>query len=1081
MESDSTVWSRYLTSFNSLTGASVGLSEETEVSLSDEISISAVPTITSVTLTATSALNRTSDNLSASISGLSAGANVTYNWYVNGTSITVLNMPMTNASWSPDAQTTYDFSGYNNNGTLGTNLLADLAEPNYTVSCVIGGCYVFDGINDSINVGNASSLNFLSNESFSISLWFKTSDTGNDFIGKSSGTDIQGYQFYQGSNSDELSFAIGDGTNVPLITTSGLNLSNGLWHQAMAVRDVDSDRLFIYVDGEIKKSGTDTTTKNLTPAVNLLIGQKISSSTAYFNGSMDEVRIYKRALSYEQAKVLYVTEGTQFANNLTEARETLIGQAWNVSATPIDSMGLNGSTYFSTNLINIAAINNTAPTITSASISPSNPTTADNLTANVSSLTDANGDDITVTYNWYVNGTSITVLNLPFTSHLYSSNESYTEDYSSNNNAGFLGYAGIGDPFEPVFTQNCTICSCYTFDGVDDFISAGNASSLNFLSNESFSISLWFKTSDTGNDFIGKSSGTDIQGYQFYQGSNSDELSFAIGDGTNVPLITTSGLNLSNGLWHQAMAVRDVDSDRLFIYVDGEIKKSGTDTTTKNLTLAVNLLIGQKISSSTAYFNGSMDEVRIYKRALSYEQAKVLYVTEGTQFANNLTEARETLIGQAWNVSATPIDSMGLNGSTYFSTNLINIAAINNTAPTITSTSITPANPTTSDNLTANVSSLTDANGDDITVTYNWYVNGTSITVLNLPFTSHLYSSNESYTEDYSSNNNAGFLGYAGIGDPFEPVFTQNCTIGSCYTFDGVDDFISAGNASSLNFLSNESFSISLWFKTSDTGNDFIGKSSGTDIQGYQFYQGSNSDELSFAIGDGTNVPLITTSGLNLSNGLWHQAMAVRDVDSDRLFVYVDGVLKQNAADTTTKNLTPAVNLLIGQKISSSTAYFNGSMDEVRIYRRALSPSEVARLNLSESINHTNNIIVLNETLAGDIWNATATPIDARGMNGSTLWSQRVRINDTLPVIVLYLPVNATTFSVFQPVIFNFTVIDDYDTTFNCNLTLNSAVNQTNSSVGNSTFTLFNVSITSGASHNWSVSCADSFHANTSV
>ncbi|HLC80389.1 MAG TPA: hypothetical protein VJG31_01320, partial [Candidatus Nanoarchaeia archaeon] len=95
MESDSTVWSRYLTSFNSLTGASVGLSEETEVSLSDEISISAVPTITSVTLTATSALNRTSDNLSASISGLSAGANVTYNWYVNGTSITVLNMPMT--------------------------------------------------------------------------------------------------------------------------------------------------------------------------------------------------------------------------------------------------------------------------------------------------------------------------------------------------------------------------------------------------------------------------------------------------------------------------------------------------------------------------------------------------------------------------------------------------------------------------------------------------------------------------------------------------------------------------------------------------------------------------------------------------------------------------------------------------------------------------------------------------------------------------------------------------------------------------------------------------------------------------
>src|SRR3989344_5297000 len=218
------VLSKYLTPFNSLTGASVGLTEEiisnqsivigdsgtpstseasispSDVSLSGEISISAAPTITSVTLTATSALNRTSDNLSASISGLSTGANATYNWYVNGTSITVLSMPMTNASWSPDAQTTYDFSGYNNNGTLGTNLLADVAEPNYTTSCVIGGCYIFDGRNDTINVGNASNLNFAANESFSISVWFKAAafTTGDHLIDKR-GTSGPGYSLGTGS------------------------------------------------------------------------------------------------------------------------------------------------------------------------------------------------------------------------------------------------------------------------------------------------------------------------------------------------------------------------------------------------------------------------------------------------------------------------------------------------------------------------------------------------------------------------------------------------------------------------------------------------------------------------------------------------------------------------------------------------------------------------------------------------------------------------------------------------------------------------------------------------------------------
>ncbi len=247
LESNPNVLSGYLTPFNSLTGASVGVSEETttsssEVSSSGEISISAVPTITSVTLTATSGLNRTSDNLTVSVSGLSAGANVTYNWYVNGTSITVLNMPMTNASWSPGGQTTYDFSGYNNNGTLGTNLLADVAEPNYTASCVIGGCYVFDGRNDTINVGNASNLNFLANESFSISLWFKTDKTGRDIVSK--GT-TNFYRLNQLAGSDEIAFVTTtSGASTQSIFSSGLNLSNGQWHQIIATRDVNSDYLF---------------------------------------------------------------------------------------------------------------------------------------------------------------------------------------------------------------------------------------------------------------------------------------------------------------------------------------------------------------------------------------------------------------------------------------------------------------------------------------------------------------------------------------------------------------------------------------------------------------------------------------------------------------------------------------------------------------------------------------------------------------------------------------------------------------------------------------------------------------------
>ena len=1088
LESDSNMLNRYLTPFNSLTGASVGFPDEaiassSEVSLSGEVSLSAVPTITAVTLTATSALNRTSDNLSASVSGLSAGTNVTYNWYLNGASITVLNMPMTNASWSPDAQTTYDFSGYNNNGTLGTNLLADVAEPNYTTSCVIGGCYIFDGRNDTINVGNASNLNFAANESFSISVWFKAAafTTGDHLIDKR-GTSGPGYSLGTGSiAASTLDFNVWGASGSPQASKTGLSANQ--WYHAVGVRDTASDRIFLYVNGVLAENTADSTTGHINSTNSVTIGSRVDQSAGFFfNGSIDEVRIYRRALSEAQIKALYNSESTNYANNLTVEQEILPGEAWNVSATPIDFQGQNGTTYFSTNLINIAAINNTAPSITSASLSPANPTTSDNLTSTVSGLTDANGDSTNVTYNWYVNGTSITVLNLPFTYHMFSSNETYTNDFSGNGNDGVIGYNGRGDPLEPQFNRDCAIGGCYTFDGVNDFISAGNASNLNFAANESFSISVWFKAAafTTGDHLIDKR-GTSGPGYSLGTGSiAASTLDFNVWGASGSPQASKTGLSANQ--WYHAVGVRDTASDRIFLYVNGVLAENTADSTTGHINSTNSVTIGSRVDQSAGFFfNGSIDEVRIYRRALSEAQIKALYNSESTNYANNLTVEQEILPGEAWNVSATPIDFQGQNGTTYFSTNLINIAAINNTAPSITSASLSPANPTTSDNLTSTVSGLTDANGDSTNVTYNWYVNGTSITVLNLPFTYHMFSSNETYTNDFSGNGNDGVIGYNGRGDPLEPQFNRDCAIGGCYTFDGVNDFISVGNASNLNFAANESFSISLWFNSAKFSvGDYLLDKRGASGPGYFLATDSAAaSTLNFDVVGASGSPQASKTGLSANQ--WYYAVGVRDTASDRIFLYVNGILAENTADSTTGHINSTNPVTIGSRTDQSAGFFfNGSIDEVRIYRRALTSQEVAALNLSESINHTNNIMVLNETLAGDIWNATATPIDSNGQNGSTLWTQRVRINDTLPVIVLYLPVNATNFASFQPVIFNFTVIDDYDTIFDCNLTLNSVTNQTNSSVNNNTVTTFNISITSGDSYNWSISCADSFHTNTS-
>jgi hypothetical protein len=60
----------------------------------------------------------------------------------------------------------------------------------------------------------------------------------------------------------------------------------------------------IYIDGVLVKSGAKTLNTNGT---NLLLGAALDNS-GYWNGSLDEIRVYDRALSAAEALSLYNTE-----------------------------------------------------------------------------------------------------------------------------------------------------------------------------------------------------------------------------------------------------------------------------------------------------------------------------------------------------------------------------------------------------------------------------------------------------------------------------------------------------------------------------------------------------------------------------------------------------------------------------------------------------------------------------------------------------------------------------------------------------------------------------------------------------
>ncbi len=77
--------------------------------------------------------------------------------------------------------------------------------------------------------------------------------------------------------------------------TTGI-VNDGNWHHVMAVRQ--GERGYIYIDGSLQASGSNTNVASLDALIEVAVGADIRDSNAYFEGTIDDVRIYERSLSY---------------------------------------------------------------------------------------------------------------------------------------------------------------------------------------------------------------------------------------------------------------------------------------------------------------------------------------------------------------------------------------------------------------------------------------------------------------------------------------------------------------------------------------------------------------------------------------------------------------------------------------------------------------------------------------------------------------------------------------------------------------------------------------------------------------
>jgi len=171
----------------------------------------------------------------------------------------------------------------------------------------------------------------------------------------------------------------------------------------------------------------------------------------------------------------------------------------------------------------------------------------------------------------------------------------------------------------------------------------------------------------------------------------------------------------------------------------------------------------------------------------------------------------------------------------------------------------------------------------------------------------------------------------------------------SAYSFDGIDDYIDFGAGTSTLFDSSDSFTLSAW----------IQHSASSTFDSIIVRHDDRYGTFNYAIGVLNNKFVLTadqahiasywlTSGTDITDGLWNHVVGV--YDNKNMTIYINGTEVGSAVFPAGGMGDSTASLYVGKtgylSVYPDNRYFNGAIDGVRIYNRALTGSEVYDLSV---------------------------------------------------------------------------------------------------------------------------------------
>ncbi|MFH1641354.1 MAG: LamG-like jellyroll fold domain-containing protein, partial [Nanoarchaeota archaeon] len=238
-------------------------------------------------------------------------------------------------------------------------------------------------------------------------------------------------------------------------------------------------------------------------------------------------------------------------------------------------------------------------------------------------------------------------------------------------------------------------------------------------------------------------------------------------------------------------------------------------------------------------------------------------------------------------------------------------------------------------------------------VIYNW--NGTNYTMYNDSLVLMMNFDNvsalgegtsDNITVDLSSyGNNGTIYNMTEVGGNY-----TTGKYGKALSFDGVDDFINLGTGLNDKFVVSKQFTVSAWVKTNGEKNVEIITNSkyAPPYTGMEFTMESDGDIRLDINQDADNLERVTADTA-INDNLWHHVVAIHvDTTASNNKIYVDGIRQSITVnyDTGNSDAESTTNLQIGGR-DGSNMIFNGTIDEVRIWNRSLTASEIQILYMS--------------------------------------------------------------------------------------------------------------------------------------